>query len=132
MKNLLILVCLFVNVASFSCKEAVAQNQVSDITALEANKVLKDKTVQLVDVRTPLEYSESHLENAKNIDFKASTFTSYINELDKNKPVLVYCRSGKRSAESVKVLVEAGFTKIYNLKEGILSWQAERLPLVTN
>ena len=46
--------------------------------------------------------------------------------LDKEKPVYLYCRSGKRSASAAEKLKEAGFTEVYNLKGGILAWKEKQ------
>ncbi|MFD0991457.1 rhodanese-like domain-containing protein [Mariniflexile jejuense] len=131
MKQLILLIYFFISISGFSCKETTVQNQVSVVTPTEANKVLQDKAIQIIDVRTPSEFAEGHIKNAKNIDFMASpSFTTNINTLDKEKPILVYCRSGKRSNESVKILLNAGFTKIYDLEGGILNWKTKSLPIV--
>jgi L-ascorbate metabolism protein UlaG (beta-lactamase superfamily)/rhodanese-related sulfurtransferase len=101
----------------FSCKGY------KDVTVNEFETMLaEDTTVQLVDVRTPEEYAEGHLGGALNIDWKADGFADKAQaQLDQNRPVLVYCRSGRRSAESAAVLDGLGF-KTYNLKGGILAW----------
>lgn len=131
MKQLILLTCFFVTITGFSCKEKIAQTQVSVVTPIEANKILENKAVQIIDVRTPSEFAEGHIANAKNINFLASSsFISNINALDKQKPILVYCRSGKRSSESTKILLKAGFTNIYDLEGGIINWKTKSLPIV--
>lgn len=79
----------------------------------------------LLDVRTPLETAEGKIENALEIDYKSQEFESSINQLDPNKVVLIYCRSGKRSMKAAKVLEQKGFKKIYNLDGGFLKWNAK-------
>jgi thioredoxin 1 len=79
--------------------------------------------IQLVDVRTPEEFAGGHLEGAINIDIKSPDFSSRIaSELDKDQPVYVYCRSGGRSASAGEYLAAQGYSEIYDLKGGILSW----------
>ena len=103
----------------FSCKGY------KDLTVNEFDTMLaQDQTAQLVDVRTPEEFAENHLPGAVNIDWKADGFADKAQKLDKDRPVLVYCRSGRRSAEAAKVLDGIGF-KTFNLKGGILAWTAE-------
>ena len=81
--------------------------------------------VQLLDARTPEEFAENHLPGAVNIDWRAGGFTEKAQALlDPNRPVMVYCRSGRRSAEASAVLDGIGF-KTYNMKGGILAWAAE-------
>ena len=81
----------------------------------------QDRTVQLLDVRTPEEFAENHLPGAINIDWRGEAFSEKVQVLDKARPVLVYCRSGRRSAEAAKTMDGIGF-KTYNMKGGILAW----------
>lgn len=83
---------------------------------------IEKNNVQLVDVRTSNEYKAGHIQNAQNIDFYASSFTNQFEELDKEKPLYVYCRSGMRSAQASKKLAAMGFKEIYDLKGGYLNW----------
>jgi len=85
---------------------------------------LLSDTVQLVDVRTPDEYAAGHLEGAVLIDVKSSNFEEQAAaQLDKRRPVAVYCRSGRRSLAAAKLLKRAGY-RVTNLKGGILAWEA--------
>ena len=84
----------------------------------------------ILDVRTPEEYSESHINNAENIDYKSSTFIEELEKMDKNIKYLVYCRSGRRSSNAVRVMIKLGFTDLHNLSGGIGKWKKENLPLV--
>ena len=96
----------------------------------EFAEVIKDTAVQLVDVRTPMEYAEGHLPGAMLIDVKDSTFLPKAKAtLSQDHPVAVYCRSGRRSATAASQLVKAGF-EVFNLKGGILAWQAEEREVV--
>jgi len=86
--------------------------------------------IQLVDVRTPEEFASGHLENAVNINFYADDFKDRINEMDKEKEVYLYCRSGGRSAKAAKELEAMGFKKVYDLEGGILKWQKKKLKII--
>lgn len=66
----------------------------------------------VIDVRTPEEFAEGHLEGAVNIDFNASTFSDEIAKLDKNGTYTVYCRSGNRSAQAVEQMKASGFSSV--------------------
>lgn len=83
---------------------------------------IKNNNVQLIDVRTPEEYKEGHIENAENIDFFSADFMSKFNAFDRQKPIYIYCRSGNRSKKSGAKLSAMGFKKIYDLKGGILKY----------
>ncbi|HMR15026.1 MAG TPA: rhodanese-like domain-containing protein, partial [Mariniflexile sp.] len=81
--------------------------------------------VQLVDVRTPEEYNEAHIENAINIDVNGNNFTNEIAKLDKSKPVYIYCRSGGRSANAANIMQQEGFKTVNDLDGGFLNWQSK-------
>ena len=72
--------------------------------------------------RTPNEFENGHIENAVNIDFKAADFIENISALNKNKTLLIYCRSGNRSGKAAKIMDSLGFTKIYDLEGGFMNW----------
>lgn len=78
----------------------------------------------IIDVRTPMEYNEGHIKNSKLIDISDRDFESQIEKLDKNKDYYVYCRSGGRSSSASQIMIEKGFTKVYNLQGGIIAWSA--------
>jgi len=84
----------------------------------------------LLDVRQPGEYAEVHVESAKLIPL--GDLGSRMKELAayKDKPVVVMCRSGRRSARAVEALKEAGFTQVSNIKGGITAWENEGLDVI--
>lgn len=79
--------------------------------------------VQVIDVRTPREYSAGHIPGSKNVDFYSAQFGAEVSKLDKSKPVYVYCAVGGRSASAAAMLVKQGFAKVYDLSGGIESWK---------
>ena len=76
----------------------------------------------LVDVRTQDEYNSGYIESSLNIDYLSNGFSENIEKLDKNIPIILYCRSGKRSSMSANKLSKLGFKEIYSLDGGILKW----------
>lgn len=95
-------------------------------------KYLTNDTVQLVDVRTPEEFAEGHIKGAKNINvFDRNFIEEAQEELDKSRPVAVYCRSGKRSADAARLLTAKGY-HIANLEGGILAWKQAGEPIEDN
>ena len=78
----------------------------------------------LLDVRTPEEYKEGHLKGAINIDVKDSInfMKKALETLPKDKTVMVYCRSGKRSANAAGKLATEGYF-VFNLEGGIIAWK---------
>ncbi len=87
------------------------------------------KDVQLVDVRTPEEYSEGHIKNSLNFNVQGSSFEAEVAKLDKKRPVMVYCRSGGRSASAQRMLIDMGFAEVINLDGGIRGWQSAGKPV---
>ncbi len=75
---------------------------------------------QLLDVRQPKEYEQSHLPGATLIPL--SDLVNNLSSLNKNEPVIVYCRSGVRSKAACQILIQAGFTDCYNMTGGIMKW----------
>ncbi len=88
------------------------------------------KTLQLVDVRTPEEFSGGYLKHAVNINVNDNSFQSRIEKLDKNTPVFVYCQSGVRSKGAAKTMRNMGFVQVYEMDGGMLKWRAAGLPEV--
>lgn len=100
------------------------------ITNEELVELLNDPEVQLVDVRTPGEWSKGIIPNAKKINYRDSDFLAQMEkELDKEKPLVVYCAAGGRSAGASKKLSELGFKNIYDLGVGFSGWQAAGMPV---
>lgn len=96
-----------------------------------SNKVTEAGVITL-DVRTPGEFNEGHIEGALLIDFQSGNFENEIASLDKSKTYAVYCRSGNRSGKAVKVMSDAGFPNLYNLNGGVIDWVSAGLPLVND
>jgi rhodanese-related sulfurtransferase len=103
-----------------------------DLSVSEFSSKVAEAGIITLDVRTPGEFSEGHIEGAQLIDFQSGNFESEIATLDKSKTYAVYCRSGSRSGQAVKIMSDAGFTNLYNLNGGVIDWANAGLPLVNN
>ncbi|HLP11964.1 MAG TPA: rhodanese-like domain-containing protein [Flavobacteriales bacterium] len=93
-----------------------------------SEKIKSNSEITVVDVRTTEEYLEGHLPNALNIDWNGNAFMEQVSKLDKEKPVMVYCRSGRRSGEAAAKMRKEGFKEVYELKGGIIAWTEQDLP----
>lgn len=103
-----------------SATEAGAKGIKTNITPEEAQKLIGQEDVYLIDVRTPEEYSEGHIPGAMNIPLdKLESIQMIVPYADKT--MIVYCRSGSRSAEAANQLEAYGYLKIYDLG-GIINW----------
>jgi len=85
--------------------------------------------VQLIDVRTPAEFESGHIAGARNLDWTGGQLELHAVELDRSRPVLLYCASGRRSAAASTFLKQEGFTMVTDLAGGIHAWEAAGLPL---
>lgn len=83
----------------------------------------------LLDVRTPEEYNEGHIKGALNLDWNNENFEREAAQLDRDKPLFVYCKSGGRSAAATQALRNMGFTRVYELEGGIKKWQKAGMPI---
>ena len=112
-------ICVFAQLQSVSVDEFEKQ-------------LLATKSEQLIDVRTPQEFENHRIIGAKNINFRSPEFRKEIEKLNKNKPVLIYCRAGVRSKSALEIFREAGFKKVYELDEGINAWVKAGKPIAQN
>ncbi|WP_153208130.1 MULTISPECIES: rhodanese-like domain-containing protein [unclassified Flavobacterium] len=124
-----VLSLMFLLLGFTSCLKNQADGvQVLDVATYE--KKMAEPEVQLVDVRTPEEFNEGHIENAVNINFMSDDFDANVANLDKEKPVMVYCKAGGRSAKAAARLKELGFKAITDLEGGISNWTSKNKPTV--
>ena len=85
--------------------------------------LIQDEGMQRLDVRTLAEYSEGHIAKTININVMDDSFSSMADSLlQKDRPVAVYCRSGKRSKKAAAILSKKGY-KVFELDKGFNSWQ---------
>jgi thioredoxin len=118
-------------VSILACNSALTQNsEVLTVTDFQT-EIGKEAVPQIVDVRTPEEYTEGHLARAINLDYNGDSFQSEIEKLDKSKPTFVYCLSGGRSAKAAEIMRKNGFVKVYEMKGGMLAWRNAKLPVET-
>ena len=100
-----------------------------EVTVQELKKKIdQDEDFQLIDVREDFEYEMSNLGGTL---IPLGGILIEADKIDKNKPVVVMCRSGKRSAAAIMQLEQKGYTNLYNLKGGILAWADEVDPTLS-
>src|SRR5690606_15628671 len=97
-----------------------------EITVEELKSMIDNKEeFQLIDVREPFEYEVSNLDGV-NIPLAGVLIES--DKIAKDIPVVIHCRSGKRSTQAIMLLEQQGFTNLSNLEGGILAWREEFEP----
>lgn len=127
MKHLILIILAMLGLNG--CVNAQSQSQYANMDVDNFANYIANDGVQLVDVRTPEEYADGHIGNAKNINvFNPDFIKAAAQSLDKSRPVAVYCRSGKRSAEAAQKLADEGYN-VTNLKGGIVAWSEEDKPI---
>lgn len=89
-----------------------------------------DQALFVLDVRTPEEYAAGHLPGAVNIPH--DQLAGRLGELSeaRDRDIVVYCRTGKRSAEALGVLDDAGFKRLFHLKGDYVRWTGEKRPVI--
>ncbi len=113
----------------------------TNVSVEEAKELLDEEDVFLLDVRTPPEFNSFHIEGATLIPVTNSSGSSLssdkllearVDEVPENKKILVYCRSGHRSISASKILVNAGYSQVYNMEGGINAWTGAGYPVVSS
>ncbi|PLX79908.1 MAG: rhodanese-like domain-containing protein [Desulfuromonas sp.] len=103
-------------------------SQVKHLDALQAQQLLRDPSIFLLDVRTPMEFGQARLDGANLIPI--DQFLKREREVPKNRPILIYCAVGSRSNQVARYLAQRGYPQVYNLYGGIVSWQRQGLPVL--
>ena len=115
----------------FSCS-LINSESINQMNSDELIEFIELNDAVLVDVRTEDEYNSGYIENSLNIDYFSNAFSVNADKLDKSTPIILYCRSGKRSSMSANKISKLGFKEIYNLEGGILEWIEEGNAVVFN
>ena len=104
----------------FSCQQ---KGDFESMNVEDFDTLIQDEGMQRLDVRTLAEYSEGHIAKTININVMDDSFSSMADSLlQKDRPVAVYCRSGKRSKKAAAILSKKGY-KVFELDKGFNSWQ---------
>jgi rhodanese-related sulfurtransferase len=139
MKTKFLFILLSFSISLFACdsKKSVVTPQVSangepiqespkpaNVSTETAKKMIaENKSLVIIDVRTPGEVSQGIIPGAKVIDINNPDFEKLIAALDKAQPTLVYCKAGGRSKRACDIMNKQGFMQLYNLEEGYDSWK---------
>ncbi len=99
-----------------------------EVSVAEASN-LRNGGAFVLDVREPSEWNELHIPDATLIPL--AQLSSRLDEVPKDREVVVVCRSGNRSAQARDILLDAGFTTVTSMAGGMNQWQAQGLPIAT-
>jgi len=96
--------------------------QYEDLHVDEFKEKMEDPNTVVIDVRGESEMAEGYIEGYKLINMFSPDFVDQLENLDRDKTYLVYCRSGNRSAQTCSLMTRMGFSQVYNLNGGIMAW----------
>lgn len=110
---------------------AFAFAEIKNEDVAKVDELIKSGKYTVIDVRTKEEYDAGHIKGALNFDYYNDDFEEKIESQlkDKNKPYILYCRSGMRSLYSAQILEDLGYTDVTNMKGGFLAWQSAGKPV---
>ena len=119
-----------IGVATLLSVSIASAEALPEIDVAAAAAQIQDKQIKVLDVREPAEFATGVIQGAVLIPL--GQVERRIGELDglKDRPMLVVCGSGGRSAQAIKVLSKYGFTKLTNIKGGMNAWRKANLPVV--
>lgn len=98
-----------------------------DVSPEEARRLLDEGAIELIDIREPYEHEAGRIEGAIHVEIP--NLTAAAAQLDQDRPIVFYCRSGARSAMTTQAFRASGF-QAFNLTGGLLAWVAKGLPIV--
>jgi len=101
------------------------------VDAAMFSEVVTTPGVTIIDVRTPEEFAQGHIQGAVNYNVQGPDFANQIMGLDPAGVYAVYCRSGNRSQPAITQLSNIGINSIFELEPGIIGWENAGLPLVS-
>ena len=130
-KIILIVVILTVLITGLiAIQTRIGRKGAEEFSALIQQYRSSETEFVLLDVRTFREFQQGHIEGASQLDFYGKGFRTELSKLQKDLPYLIYCRSGNRSGQSLRVMRELGFTNVQDLAGGIKSWLVSGKKLV--
>ena len=128
-KNIKWLVLALMSIVLLACSDsntAEGKSEGHKMTNVDVQKfkeLISSGDGVLLDVRYYQEFETGKISNAINIDYLSPTFRDDIMDLDRSMAIYIYCKSGARSEKACDVLLQEGFTNVYNLEGGIKAWE---------
>jgi len=123
-----LIVFVFFLISASGClsdQKPAEKPQYTDISIGQGKEMIDRGEVFILDVRTPEEYAAGHINGSTLLavqDIPAQELDNRLKEIPKDRKILVYCRTGHRSTQASKILVENGFAEVYNMQGGITEW----------
>jgi rhodanese-related sulfurtransferase len=116
---------IFISILNINCnnqttKSKTQQGVVIQLSPKEFNEKSQNQTI--IDIRTPQEFAQGHIEGAVNINYFDRSFLEQVSKFEKNKTIFIYCRSGNRTSSASKKMLNEGFNEVVDLQGGIINW----------
>ena len=131
----ILVICLFISKSVLAEQPETAENIYKRITAIQCDSLIKANAANpnfvILDVRTPSEYSGSHLMDAINRSTGLTDFDAQLAALPKQKRFLLHCQSGGRSAGAFAKMKNLGYAEVYEMIGGLIAWNSAKLPTTT-
>ena len=128
MRNIIFLSFLFLFSLASCGQQAPVSTSTTPYSVLSVDDAEKElaahPNLQILDVRTPEEFADGHLSGAILMNFYADDFQNQLASLNKEEPILLYCRSGNRSGQAGKMMVDMGFKNLMDISGGFTAWKA--------
>ena len=122
MKKLSVMYCFLI--VLFTACDNQKDTTIEVVTPEEMQSLIGLDNVQMIDVRSRDErLKHGYIANSQHIDYNSDSFEEDIKNLDKNKPVALYCHTGRSSAKCAEKLKAAGFVKVFDLQGGFSEWE---------
>lgn len=125
-ENILLIVCFVLSGVMLAFPSLTKSKNAAKNPA-EATILINHKNALVIDVRNADEFKHGTLASAVNIP--GDNLINRIDNLDKNRPILLVDQTGRRAQEALKLLRSKGFAEVYTLEGGLVAWQAAKLPL---
>lgn len=116
------IILLFAIVLNISCAQTQTPSS-KPITSVSADEF---KSIVLLDVRTPEEFDQGHIDNALNINWFDEDFAQQVEAIDKGETIYVYCKVGGRSTKAQQKLLSLGYKNVVNLEGGYDAWSSPK------
>jgi len=126
--NILYYIIMVLLIGYFVYAKGWFGSSINSITPAQAHEIIaNDTNITLLDVRTPSEFNSGHIKDA--VLIPVDELERNLNQLDKTKKVVVYCRSGNRSLSASRILQDNGFVPL-NVEDGINGWNSNGYEVV--
>lgn len=120
-----LIMALLLLIIGCSSEDPVTDSNPKQVSATEAQKMIEETKIEVIDVRTPEEFNAGHIPGAKSIPLQ--DIKNRLDEFSQEQAYLLVCQSGNRSAQAQNILTENGIKNTYNMLQGMSQWPYETI-----